>query len=122
MDGTFSENDISHVVEADKAHVWHHLIQHKGFETNDPKIIVEGKGIHVWDQKGKQHLDCVSGGVWTVNIGYGRESMGDAVRDAIVKMNFFGGTVGVYPRRAILRTLDRKDAGDEPRVLRQLRL
>ena len=97
MDGTFNENDISHVVEADKAHVWHHLVQHKGFETNDPKIIVEGKGIHVWDQNGKQHLDCVSGGVWTVNIGYGRESMGDAVRDAIVKMNFFGGTVGSIP-------------------------
>ncbi|MEM6309342.1 MAG: aminotransferase class III-fold pyridoxal phosphate-dependent enzyme [Pseudomonadota bacterium] len=97
MDGTFNENDISHVIEADKAHVWHHLIQHKGFETKDPKIIVEGKGIHVWDQKGVQHLDCVSGGVWTVNIGYGRETMGDAVRDAIVKMNFFGGTVGSIP-------------------------
>ncbi|MFK7878049.1 MAG: aspartate aminotransferase family protein [Paracoccaceae bacterium] len=97
MDGTFSDNDLSHVIAADKAHVWHHLIQHKGFETNDPKIIVEGKGIHVWDQHGKQHLDGVSGGVWTVNIGYGRESMGDAVRDAIVKMNFFGGTVGSIP-------------------------
>ena len=97
MDGNFNENDISKVVEADKAHVWHHLIQHKPFETGDPKIIVEGKGIYVWDQKGKQHLDAVSGGVWTVNIGYGRESMGDAVRDAIVKMNFFGGTVGSIP-------------------------
>ncbi len=97
MDGTFNENDISHVIDADKAHVWHHLIQHKNFETNDPKIIVEGKGIYVWDQKGKEHIDGVSGGVWTVNIGYGRESMGDAVRDAIVKMNFFGGTVGSIP-------------------------
>jgi len=97
MDGTFNENDLSRVVEADRAHIWHHLSQHKVFETKDPKIIVEGKGIYVWDQHGKEHLDAVSGGVWTVNIGYGRESMGDAVRDAIVKMNFFGGTVGSIP-------------------------
>ena len=50
MDGALYDNDISHVVEADRAHVWHHLIQHKPFETNDPLIIVEGKGIKVWDQ------------------------------------------------------------------------
>lgn len=98
MDGTFTENDISRVVEADRANVWHHLIQHQPFFTGaDPKIIVEGKGLRVWDQKGVEHIDAVSGGVWTVNVGYGRESMGDAVRDAIVKMNFFGGTVGTIP-------------------------
>ena len=45
MDGALYDNDISHVVDADRAHVWHHLIQHKPFETNDPRIIVEGKGI-----------------------------------------------------------------------------
>ncbi|MEP5633089.1 MAG: aminotransferase class III-fold pyridoxal phosphate-dependent enzyme [Tateyamaria sp.] len=98
MDGTFNENDISRVIEADRAHVWHHLIQHQQFFTGaDPKIIVEGKGMKVWDQKGTEHIDAVSGGVWTVNIGYGRETMGDAVRDAIVKMNFFGGTTGSIP-------------------------
>ena len=53
MDGTFNENDISRVVEADRASVWHHLIQHQPFFTGaDPKIIVEGKGMKVWDQKG----------------------------------------------------------------------
>ena len=97
MDGTFNENDISRIVEADRAHVWHHLSQHKQYETNDPRIIVEGKGLRVWDQHGKEHIDAVAGGVWTVNVGYGRETMGDAVRDAIVKMNFFGGTVGTIP-------------------------
>ena len=98
MDGTFNENDISRVIEADRASVWHHLIQHQPFFTGaDPKIIVEGKGIKVWDQKGIEHIDAVSGGVWTVNVGYGRETIGDAVRDAIVKMNFFGGTTGSVP-------------------------
>jgi 4-aminobutyrate aminotransferase-like enzyme len=40
----------------------------------DPRIIVEGKGMRVWDATGKEHLDGVSGGVWTVNVGYGREA------------------------------------------------
>jgi len=96
MDG-MTPNDLSHVVEADRAHVWHHLVQHKGFETGEPRIIVEGKGMRVWDQHGKEHIDAVSGGVWTVNVGYGRESIANAVRDQILKMNFFGGTVGSIP-------------------------
>ena len=84
MDGALYDNDISHVVEADRAHVWHHLIQHKPFETNDPRIIVEGKGIKVWDQNGKEHVDGVSGGVWTVNVGYGRESIANVCSKIIL--------------------------------------
>ncbi|MDE0968108.1 MAG: aminotransferase class III-fold pyridoxal phosphate-dependent enzyme [Octadecabacter sp.] len=94
---TLTVNDLSHVVDADRAHVWHHLVQHKQFEAGEPRIIVEGKGMRVWDQHGKEHLDAVAGGVWTVNVGYGRESIANAVRDQILKMNFFGGTVGSIP-------------------------
>jgi taurine-pyruvate aminotransferase len=53
--------------------------------------------MKVWDQKGKEHLDAVSGGVWTVNVGYGRESIADAVRDQLVKMNYFAGSAGSIP-------------------------
>ncbi|WP_424940378.1 aspartate aminotransferase family protein [Aliiroseovarius sp. S253] len=97
MDGQIKENDISHVVEADKAHVWHHLTQHKPFETGDPRIIVEGKGMRVWDQNGKEYIDAVSGGVWTVNVGYGRESIADVVREQLVKMNYFAAAAGSIP-------------------------
>ncbi len=97
MDGTFNENDISRVVEADRAHVWHHLSQHKPYETTDPRIIVEGKGMRVWDQAGKEHLDAVSGGVWTVNVGYGRERIANAVRDQLIKLNYFAGSAGSIP-------------------------
>ena len=97
MDGQLSENDISHVVEADRAHVWHHLTQHKPFETGEPRIIIEGKGMRVWDQHGKEFLDAVSGGVWTVNVGYGRESIANAVRDQLIKLNYFAGSAGSVP-------------------------
>jgi taurine-pyruvate aminotransferase len=97
MDGTFTQNDIRHIVEADKAHVWHHLIQHKQFETNDPRIILEGKGMRVWDQNGKEYLDAVSGGVWTVNVGYGRESIAKAVYDQLMKLCYFAQSAGSIP-------------------------
>ncbi|WP_090269914.1 aspartate aminotransferase family protein [Thalassovita taeanensis] len=96
MDGKF-DNDIQAVVDADRAHVWHHLSQHKPYETTDPRIIVEGKGMRVWDQHGKEHLDAVSGGVWTVNVGYGRESIANAVRDQLIKLNYFAGSAGSIP-------------------------
>ena len=112
MDGTFSDNDISNVVEADRARVWHHLIQHQPFFTGaDPRIIVEGKGMRVWDQKGKEHLDAVSGGVWTVNVGYGRTEIADAVRDQLVKLNYFAGSAGSIPGALFAERLIEKMPG-----------
>ena len=111
MDGTLNQNDISHVVEADKAHIWHHLIQHKPFETGEPRIIVEGKGIRVWDQNGKEHIDGVSGGVWTVNVGYGRESIANAVRDQLLKLNYFAGAAGTVPGALFAEKLIKKMPG-----------
>ncbi|MEM9576410.1 MAG: aminotransferase class III-fold pyridoxal phosphate-dependent enzyme [Pseudomonadota bacterium] len=111
MDGNFNENDISRVVEADRAHIWHHLSQHKPYETTDPRIIVEGKGMKVWDQKGKEHLDAVSGGVWTVNVGYGRERIANAVRDQLVKLNYFAGSAGSIPGAMFAERLIEKMPG-----------
>ena len=111
MDGTLNQNDISHVVEADKAHIWHHLIQHKPFETGEPRIIVEGKGIRVCDQNGKEHIDGVSGGVWTVNVGYGRESIANAVRDQLLKLNYFAGAAGTVPGALFAEKLIKKMPG-----------
>ena len=55
MDGGIRENDISRIVDLDRDHIWHHLTQHKPFETGEPRVIVEGKGMRIWDQKVKEH-------------------------------------------------------------------
>ena len=111
MDGAPRDNDISKIVEADRAHIWHHLIQHKPFETSEPRIIVEGKDIRVWDQNGKEHIDGVSGGVWTVNVGYGRERIANAVRDQLLKLNFFAGAAGSVPGSIFAEKLIEKMPG-----------
>ena len=97
MEDALNRNDLQGVIEADRAHVWHHLSQHKQYETVDPRVIVEGKGLRVWDATGRETLDAVSGGVWTVNVGYGRESIANVVRDQLLKMNYFAGAAGSVP-------------------------
>ena len=80
-------NDLLQTIAADRSHVWHHLTQHKPFESQDPRLYVEGRGMRLWDAVGREYLDAVSGGVWTVNVGYGRTSIADAVREQLVRMN-----------------------------------
>ncbi len=111
MTSAVNSNDISEVVEADRNHLWHHLIQHKQFETADPRVMVEGKGMRIWDAKGKEYLDAVSGAVWTVNVGYGRESIARAVYDQLIKMNYFANSAGSVPGAIFAKNLIDKMPG-----------
>ena len=104
-------NDPRAVIEADRAHVWHHLVQHKPFETVDPQIIVEGRGLRVWDITGKEHVDAVSGGVWTVNVGYGRESISRAVAEQLTRLCYFAGAKGTIPGARFAERLTDKMPG-----------
>ena len=73
------KNDVegisyAEVINDDRNNVWHHLVQHRPFEESGPMVVVEGEGMRIRDAKGKEYLDATSGGLWTVNIGYSRES------------------------------------------------
>jgi taurine-pyruvate aminotransferase len=111
MNAFVSKNDYRDIVEADREHVWHHLSQHKKYETVDPLIIIEGKGMRVWNTVGREHLDSTSGGVWTVNVGYGRVEIADAVRDQLVKLNYFAGAMGTIPGAQFAKQLISKMPG-----------
>ncbi|MBW7920733.1 MAG: aminotransferase class III-fold pyridoxal phosphate-dependent enzyme [Rubellimicrobium sp.] len=108
---TLMTNDPRAVIEADRAHVWHHMVQHKPFETTDPRIYAEGKGLRLWDINGREHIDAVSGAVWTVNVGYGRESIANAVRDQLVKMNYYAAAAGNIPGARFAERLAEKMPG-----------
>ncbi|QIA65147.1 aminotransferase class III-fold pyridoxal phosphate-dependent enzyme [Vibrio astriarenae] len=86
--------NVQEVESWDKEHVWHHITQHAGFVDKAPLIMSHGKGEYVWDIKGNRYLDASSGGVWCVNIGYGRESMAEVIKQQALKLNYFAGTAG----------------------------
>ena len=87
----------STIIQNDKKHVWHHLTQHKAFESSDPLVVSEGKGMYVTDIKGDEYLDATSGGVWTVNLGYGRDEMVDTISNQLSKIPYFAGSIGNEP-------------------------
>ncbi len=109
MAGTAEE--YADAVREDRAHVWHHLTQHKPMESSDPVLMVRGEGMRVWDATGREYLDAVSGGVWTVNVGYGRTEIADAVRDQLVTLNYFAHTAGNVPAARFASRLIEKMPG-----------
>ena len=101
----------SEIIEKDRNHVWHHLSQHSVLKHQDPLVMVKGVGSRVWDVKGNSYLDASSGGVWCVNVGYGRTEIADAIRDQVVKLNFFASTAGTAPAAEFAEKLLEKMPG-----------
>lgn len=89
--------DVEEMVAGDRDSLWHHLKPHKGFESQEQMIIVEGNGIMVKDIRGREYLDATSGGVWSVMVGYGRDSIAEAVCEQLKKMPYFAGVFGNIP-------------------------
>ena len=85
------------LIQNDKDHVWHHLTQHKGFESTDTMMVAKAKGMVVTDTNGNEYLDGTSGGVWTVNLGFGRDDMVQAVSNQLTKIPYFAGSFGNEP-------------------------
>ena len=88
---------VDEMVVGDRDHLWHHIKPHKCFQNQEQMIIVAGKGLTVTDIRGREYLDATSGGVWCVNVGYGRDSIADAVAAQMKKMPYFAGSVGTIP-------------------------
>jgi taurine-pyruvate aminotransferase len=84
-------------IDSDRNHVWHHLVQHRPFAETPPMIVVEGQGLRLRDINGKEYLDATSGGVWCVNVGYGRDRIADAVAAQLRKMPYYAATAGNLP-------------------------
>ena len=91
------EYDAEEMVKGDKEYLWHHLKPHKVFETKEQMVVVKGEGIVITDIRGREYIDVTSGGVWSVMVGYGRESIAKAVYDQLVKMPYFAGAFGNIP-------------------------
>jgi len=99
------------MIADDKKYVWHHLTNHKVFENSDPTIFVRGRGMRVTDIHGKEYLDAVSGGVWTVNLGYGCEPLIKAVSEQLSELCYFANGYGNLPTIKFSKKLIEKMPG-----------
>ena len=68
--------DTKALWQKDKDHFMHPWANYQVFHEKGCDVIVKGDGVHVYDSEGNQFLDGI-GGLWCVNIGYGREELAE---------------------------------------------
>ena len=71
----------------DRAHQLHPWTAMDAWRQNDYHSIQSAEGIYLWDANGKRFLDG-PGGMWCVQIGYGRKDMAEAIADQVVRLPY----------------------------------
>lgn len=74
--------------ELDAKHHLHPFSNHKSLRAAGARVIVGGEGAHFIDSEGKRVLDGMSG-LWTTNIGYGREELAKAAYDQMLELPYY---------------------------------
>ena len=74
--------------EMDKQSLLHPSTSFADHEKGTPRIIETGKGITITDRNGNEYLDAF-GGLYCVNIGYGRTEVADAIYAQAKKLAYY---------------------------------
>jgi putrescine---pyruvate transaminase len=72
----------------DAAHHLHPFSDTKSLNKDGVRVIVRGKGVHLWDSEGNRIIDGMSG-LWNVNIGHGRTEVIEAVSRQMHELAFY---------------------------------
>ncbi len=74
---------------ADLAHHLHPFTDHRALaEEGGPRVMTHGEGVYLWDTEGRRLLDGM-GGLWCVNIGYGRKELGEVAHRQMDQLAFY---------------------------------
>lgn len=71
-----------------KDHLWMHFTRQSTMEKSGVPIIVKGEGHRIWDAKGKEYIDGLSG-LFVVNAGHGRRRLAEAAAKQASELSFF---------------------------------
>ncbi len=71
----------------DRTHQFHPWAAMDGAGGADYMLVNQGQGIYLWDDTGKRFIDG-PGGMWCVQIGYGRSEMAEAIAEQVMKLPY----------------------------------
>ena len=74
--------------QKDKDHFIHPWTDFSAFKDEGSLVLTDASGICLTDSEGKQYIDGI-GGLWCINIGYGREEMADAIATQANRIPYF---------------------------------
>jgi L-2,4-diaminobutyrate transaminase len=91
--------------DMDRNSLFHPLTSIAALMEKGPQIMAEARGVRLRDHNGREFVDC-SGGLWCVNIGYGRSEIAEAAKQAILDLNYFH-LFGSSSNEAAIRLADK---------------
>ncbi|NIS69938.1 MAG: aminotransferase [Proteobacteria bacterium] len=80
--------DTQELWRRDLEHCIHPWTDFSTFKEEGSLIMAESDGAYVVDSDGRRYLDGI-GGLWCINIGYGREEMAEAIAEQIRQIPYF---------------------------------
>lgn len=80
--------DMKKVWQQDKDHYVHPWTDFSTFKEEGSLIVAESSNVHITDGDGNRYMDGI-GGLWCVNVGYGREEIGQAMAEQATKMPYY---------------------------------
>jgi adenosylmethionine-8-amino-7-oxononanoate aminotransferase len=84
---TDGNTNLSSLWQKDRAHFLHPWTHFDTFKRDGSLVIREAKGAYVTDAAGQRYLDGI-GGLWCVNIGYGRAEMAQVIAEQVLKLSY----------------------------------
>lgn len=89
----------------DKSDVLHGFSTLHAQQTNEVVVVAEADGIRVTDRTGREFIDA-GGGLWCMNVGYGRASIVEAAADQMAKLPYFH-SFGNFSNEPMIRLSER---------------
>ena len=90
--------------DAARDHLWMHFTRHSVFEGHEAgglghsvPIITRGEGWKIWDDRGNEYIDGLSG-LFVTNVGHGRTEIADAIAAQARELAFFPLWSYAHPR------------------------
>ena len=80
--------DTKDLWEKDRDHYIHPWTDFSVFHEEGSLVVAEADGPYVYDSDGGRYIDGI-GGLWCVNIGYGRQEMADAIADQVRAIPYY---------------------------------
>lgn len=80
--------DTQALWQKDREHIIHPWIDLGTARTREPLIVAEAEGVYIYNSDGQRMIDGI-GGMWCVQVGYGRREIADAIAEQAMRMAYF---------------------------------
>ena len=88
MRANFTQYDNEDLRQKDRDHNIHPWTDFSTFKQEGSEVMAEAEGVYVYNAKGERYMDGI-GGLWCVNIGYGRDEMAQAMADQVRRIPYY---------------------------------